>query len=120
MSDGGDHAVDEFQSVVGSLERRLIGETRAVKSAIEPLTAAVAGEHATRSIGPVSGGCETDDEKSRIRVTEIGNWSAPVIPFGEGFSFFRGDRPTVSDQTRAVFTVNNVAIEPGAGIVRHG
>jgi hypothetical protein len=61
---------------------RLAGEARVVKRVEEPVAAAVAGEHPPRTIAPVGGGREPDQQQPRARITEPGQRARPIALAG--------------------------------------
>ncbi len=110
----------EGQAVAAGDAARLVRVARAMQGGVDPVAAAVAGEHPARAIGSVRGGGEPDDEDVRMRVTEAGARPAPVRLGGEGcpLSFTRHALPP-SDQPRAGTAHRHPGIELG-GICRGG
>ena len=52
----------QLQSVVGRRRRRLVGQTRPVQGGVEPVAAAVTGEHPAGAVGTVRRRRQPDDE----------------------------------------------------------
>lgn len=99
MAYGCDRAVMKLQAVVGLRAGTLVGEASLMKRAIQPLAAAVAGEHAARAVRAVCRGREADHDDARRRVAEPRHATAPVLlvavrgaPFG-GHLLAPGDEP---------------------------
>jgi hypothetical protein len=72
-----------------------------VERAEEPVAAPVAGEHPARSVAPVRGGRQADQEDARVRIAEAGQRPRPV-----GFSAIapgriRGSGLAVAHEARA-------------------
>jgi len=98
----------QFESVAAMCRRRLVGESRPVQRAVEPVAAAVAGEHPSRAIGPVRAGGKTQDEQSRSRIPETRHTTTPVIVVPECGTLF--DRHALSplDESRTCHALVNV------------
>src|SRR5262249_52960785 len=84
--------------------------------AIEPLAAAVAGEHAARPIGSMRRRSESDNQQSRLRIAEITDGLAPVVPVDVRPSLLGRHLPAVIAQPRTPATADDLAIEfvPGS------
>src|SRR5690606_18120369 len=78
MARGRDRTVDQFEPVPGVSRRRLVRKTGSVQCGVEPITAAITGEHAPGAVGAVRGRGEPNDQQPRSGVAEIGNGPAPI------------------------------------------
>src|SRR4029077_19748915 len=58
-----DQRVLQSQPVIGPLRLSLIGEPRPIQLFVQEISRPVARKHSPRSIGPVSGGREADDDQ---------------------------------------------------------
>jgi len=74
----------ELETVVVVARRRLVGETRTMHGAVQPVAAAIAGEHATRAVRAVRTWRESDDDDACVGITEPGDGFAPVRLVGVG------------------------------------
>jgi len=79
----GDVAISQLEPVPNRHRRRPVREARFVELAIQPVPAAVSGEHPPSPVPAMSGGCEAYDQQPGVRVPEPGNGSAPVRPVPE-------------------------------------
>jgi len=75
----GDPRAAERQPVVAVDALRLIGVPGPPKRPIEPIAAAVTGEHSPGAIGAVGSGRQSDDEQPSRRGSEPRNRSTPVL-----------------------------------------
>src|SRR5439155_11495233 len=80
---------------------RLVRVSGPVKRAEQPLPRAVAGEDPTRSVPTVRGGCEPDDDQSRVRIAETRQRLRPVRLPGIACRRFSRRFVTPFDEARA-------------------
>lgn len=80
MAQGGDQDILQCQSVVDIVAVGQVGDVRFVKSPVEPLAAAVAGKHPSRSIGSMGSRREANYEKVSVGIAKIGDRFAPICP----------------------------------------
>jgi hypothetical protein len=89
-----DITIREAQTVATRNRSRLIGKTKFVKCAIQPITASIACEHSSRAISTMSSRGESDEQELSRRIAEARVWSSPILPvrkssgllFGNEFS----------------------------------
>ena len=90
---------------------RLIRKTRRVQRAVKPIAAAIAGKHSARPIPAMGGRRKTNDQKTRLGVTEAGQRFSPIFQsLITSWRFFR-DGLTPADQTWTLFAANDAFIE---------
>ena len=78
-----DPDVVQLQPVVSAHRVRLVGQSGAMQSAEQPVTAAVAGEHAARPVRPVGCRGQPDNNDARLRIAKPGHRTSPVHLVGE-------------------------------------
>lgn len=111
MADAADDCVDKFQSIVFIRRRGLIREPCFVHRFVKPVAAAIAGKHATGSIGSVCSGSQSHNEKIRLAIAKIFDWLSPVLFADVSLAFLFRDRFTVLDQTRTFFAANDSSLK---------
>ena len=72
-----------------------------MERAEEPVAAPVAGEHPARSVAPVRGGRQPDQEDARVRIAEAGQRPRPVGFPAIAAGRIRGSRLAVAHEARA-------------------
>jgi len=112
---GADVAIPEHKPVAPVRRRRLIRESVPVQGFIEPVPAAIAGEHAPRPIPAVGRRCQPEDINARVGITEPGDRPPPIGPILELTAFRLGDFLPVGDQTRAGGALGNGGVEQAKG-----
>jgi hypothetical protein len=108
-----DVAVTKLQAVVAMNGRGLISKSEFVKGAIEPLAAAVTGEHPPGAISAVRRWRKPNDEQSRARVTKAWHRLAPIRPLAITVSFFFSDALSPCHQSRALSAINDLLLYVG-------
>jgi len=93
--------VDQAQPVVGRRRRRLRRQAHLVHHTEQPVTAAVACEHAPGAVGAVGGGGEPDDDDPGLAVTEARYTPPPIRLGGERRPLLGGHLLTPRDKARA-------------------
>ncbi len=73
-----DEAIAEGETILTMGRPRLVCEAVAVQGFVQPITTAVAGEGAPRTVGAMRCRGQPDDQESSKRVAEAGNGSAPI------------------------------------------
>ena len=114
-----DVAIPKDESIVFRDRCRLVRKSRSVESAIQPFSAAISGEGASRAVASVGRGSQADDEDPRVRVPESRDRPTPVIPIAEGGAFRAGDLLAVSHEPRTLATCDNLGRHPFEAIRRH-
>ena len=97
----GDVDVVEAQPVVGRDRGRLVRQAGPVQRRIEPVAAAVAGEHPAGAVRAVRRGRQTDDQDLRRRIAEARHRSSPIGLVGEGAAPLQRDLLAPGNQPRA-------------------
>src|SRR5262245_3977905 len=82
-----------------------------MQGTIEPVAAAVAGEHATGAVATVRRRRETDDEKARLGIAKTRQRFAPVFLHDEAFDFLPSDLFAPGDQPRAETAADDFALQ---------
>src|SRR2546425_4156368 len=100
----GDAAVPQDQPIVPRHGGRAIREARVVQGAIQPVPAAVPGEHPPGAVPTMGRGGEPHDQEAGERVSEAGQRPAPVLEVPERGALFTGDTLAVRDEPRALPT----------------
>ena len=111
MKDSGNVAVNQPQTILAMRRMRLAGEAILVEGTIKPLSASVAGEHATGSVGPMSGGGQADHQQTCIRLPQTWNRLAPIVPMSEAGDLVSGCLLPPLVQTRAQPASGNLRLE---------
>ena len=95
----------------------LVGEAGLVKGAVEPLAAAIAGEHPAGAVGSVRRRRQADDQEPCPRVAKVRHRPAPVVASEESLAFFTGDVAAILAQPRARLASDDATVElvPGFG-----
>ena len=106
---GTDPHARQLQAVVDAHGLRSVGQPGAVQRPKQPVTAAIAGEHASRAVGTVRRGSQADHDNLRCRIAEARHRPAPVGVAGERGPFLRGDPLTPLDEPRASPTPDDLA-----------
>ncbi len=101
MTNVGNGAIGQFQSIAQLPGGRLVGIACAMQSREQPISAAIASEHAAGAIGPVSTGCQADNQQVGSRRPQVGDRLTPIIEIAKGFSFRGRDSAAVFNQSRA-------------------
>jgi len=95
---GRDVAVDQAHPVVLRNRLGLAGEAEPVQGAVEPIAAAVSGEHPSRAVATVRRRCETHDQQTGLDVPEAGDGFPPIRPAVETTRFAMCDLLTVGHE----------------------
>jgi len=111
MSGGGDAGVGELESVVTGAAFGLGREAGRVEDAIEPVAGAVAGEHASGTVGAVGGGGEAEDQELGVGVAEGGDGFAPIVPIEISAPFDAGDLAAMGDEARATGAGDDLSLQ---------
>lgn len=106
----------QLESVPAVCGSRLVGESRLVHGAVEPVPAAVAGEHPARAIGAVRRGGETKNQETRRWVTETRHATTPIIVIPESGPLVERDTLAPLDQTRTCRALVNIRGKTHKGI----
>lgn len=69
-NNGTDPGVPKFQAIVAVSPRRLTGETKFMEYRIHEVAGAVTGEGATRSVGSMRTGCESENEHMSMGIAK--------------------------------------------------
>ena len=77
----------------------LVGEAEAMQRLVEPVSAAVSGEHPAGAVPAMGGGRQPHHEETGIRIAEARNRTAPIGPVTELPSLGPGDRFSMGDQS---------------------
>jgi len=117
---GRDVAIPKDESIVFRNRRGLVRKTGAVQSPIQPFSAPISGECASRAVASVSRGSQADNEDPRVRIAKSRNRPTPVIPIAEGGAFRPGDVLAVSNEPRTLAACNNLGRHTFEAIRRHG
>ena len=102
MRDGRDAGVDQLQSVVRRAALGLVGETGAVKHAVQEISGTIAGEDAAGAVGAVRGGRETNDQEPGPAGAEGRNRFTPVLLIAVGAALYLGHMAAVVDEPRTL------------------
>ncbi len=105
-----DIAVCESQPVVPGDGFRLIRKPKFVESPVQPVSASVAGKHASGPVSAVGRRGQTHEKESRGGVAETRIWFSPVVPRLEPFCLLARDAFTPSDQSWTPAARNNLAL----------
>src|SRR5262245_57289925 len=87
MNSGCDIAIKQSEPIVAMRGSRLVGESKFVQGAIEPITGTIAGKNSTGSIAAVRCRREPHNEKPSRDRSEAWDWPSPVIPFAKPLYF---------------------------------
>lgn len=98
----------QFESVPAVRGSRLVGEPRLVHRAVEPVPAAVSGEHPTRAIRAVRRRGEAENQETRRRVAETRHAATPIVVVPESGALFEGDTLAPLDETRTCRALVNI------------
>src|SRR5207245_3660029 len=97
----------------------LAGEAEPVQGAVEPIAAAVSGEHPSRAVATVRRRCEAHDQQTGLAVPEAGDGFPPIRPAVETTRFAMFDLLTVGHAAGAPVTGDDRIIqEPEDGHAR--
>jgi hypothetical protein len=99
------------QPIVSALAGWLVAEALAMQGAVEEVTAAVAGENSTRSVGAVSTRSQAHDQQSRFVIAEGRYWFAPILPFQIGTALYPGDVLSMLHEARAGSAVEDPGLK---------
>jgi hypothetical protein len=105
-------AVIERQAIIGRDGTGLIGETRLVERAIQPIAAPVPSEHPAGPIGAVSRGRQADNQELCPRVAKVRDGLAPVVPFPIGASLFGGNLGAILAEPGTLPATNDARVQP--------
>jgi len=103
----GNECVSQLQSIVGLPRGADVGEAGLVQRRHQEVARsadAVAGEHASGSVGAVRRGSETDDEQSRSGIAESGHRLRPVDLLCVRPALLAPDPLAIPPEPRALFT----------------
>jgi len=89
----------------------LRGETRLVKHPVEEISRSVTGEHSPRAVRAMGPRRQADDQQTRIRISERGNWLPTVVPVAIRSPLLGGDLAAVGDQARTPLASNNLPLD---------
>jgi hypothetical protein len=76
---GRDVAVAQSQLVAAGSRSRLVGPAIPMQCGVQPVAAGVSGEGAAGPVAPVSAGCQSYDQQTRVGIAEAGNRPTPVL-----------------------------------------
>src|SRR5207245_6493895 len=79
----------------------LAGEAEPVQGAVEPIAAAVSGEHPSRAVATVRRRCEAHNQQTGLAVPEAGDGFPPIRPAVETTRFAMCDLLTVGHEAGA-------------------
>ena len=120
---GGAHLTGEVTKAPRQLEPvvdvdalGLVCEPRPVHRSVQPVAAAVTGEHSSGSVGAVGRRGETDDHQLGLGIAEARDASTPVVPVGVGRSLLDRDLFSPVDQPRARSTLRDLLGHDGERI----
>ena len=88
MGGSGDVCVVQLESVIAVSRARLRCESRLMKHGVHEVSGTVAGEGASRAIGAVRSGGETEDNHAGVGIAEAENRLAPVVAIFVSTTFF--------------------------------
>ena len=91
--------LEEAKAVVAVGRMGLVGEAEAMQRLVEPVSAAVSGEHPAGAVPAMGGGRQPHHEETGIRIAEARNRTAPIGPVMELPSLGPGDRFSMGDQS---------------------
>ncbi len=89
----------------------LVGETKFVECAIQPVAAAVAGEHSSSAIAAVRSRGQADQKQSCLWITKTRIGFSPVIPILEASRFLACDFLSPLYQPGAESAANDLLLE---------
>lgn len=101
----------ELETIVGIGSVWLIGEFCAVQRAVQPVSAAIAREHASGAIGTVCGRSKAKNEPGWVWVAKVWDGLSPISIILERLSFFFGDLLTPVSQARTSIAGDNLLVE---------
>lgn len=107
MHRGCDASALKLLSVVAVRRGRNRRQTGAVQRCVEPIPAAIAGEHAPRAIRPVRARCKADDPHAWAITAEAGHWPAPVFVIAVSRALFACNMTAPLDQARALPAIDD-------------
>src|SRR5256712_7276247 len=113
-------AIPKDESVVFRDRRWLVRKTRAVQSAIQPFSAPISGERASRAVASVSRRSQADNEDPRVGIAKSRDRPTPVIPIAEGGAFRPRDVLAASTEPRTLAACSNLGRHTFEAIRRHG
>ena len=100
---GGDEGIAQLESVRDVSRDGFVGKPAGVhrrQQKIARATDAIAGEHASCSVGAVGGRRQADDQEAGVGIAEAGDGAPPVDLVSEGSTLLEGDALTVTPQSR--------------------
>ena len=78
---------------------------------VEPIAAAVARKHASRSVPAVRSRCKSDDKQPRIGIAETRNRFSPIFPIFESCNFVSRYLLPPANEARAMVAGDNIGLE---------
>src|SRR5206468_3042022 len=118
---GGDVGPIEFEAVVAVAGDRLIRETGLVQRGVQEVARAVAGEHASGTIGSMRGRRQAEDQQLCLPVAESGHGLAPVFAIAISAALLARDLLPVLHEARALPARDNLLVQHAKrrGRLRH-
>ena len=110
MKRGGDVGVLEGQAVVAISRNRAICEPRFMKRFIEEIAGAISRKHSASPVRAMGRGSKAQYEQFRLRVTESGNGSSPIVAMKECAALFSCHLLTIANQARAFPAVHDLMV----------
>ena len=92
----------QYQPVIPSLGRGLIGETEMEKRLVKPVSAPVSGKYPARPVSSMSCRCQPDDHQPGVRVSQCGYWPSPIRLALKSPDLFTGNALAPLHQARAL------------------
>src|SRR5258708_17838718 len=108
---GSDVSVGQTQPIAAMRRSWLRREARFVQHGIHEVSGTVAGERTTCAIGSMRSRRESQNQHSRIGITETRNRLGPVVPAQVGAAFLSSDLSAIRDEPRASRTRDDLLIE---------
>lgn len=108
--------IPKLQTVIAMRRGRLIRKAGFVHGAVQPVAAAITGEHPARSVCPVSSRRQTQNQDPSRFVAETRYASTPVVVVTECRTFFARHLLTPIDEARTFPALVHVRREPRQGI----
>ena len=116
MNRRGDITILKFLTILAIIRVRVTRKARFMERRIEPITAAIAGEHASCAIAAVRRRRQADDQQSCSAVAKTGEWFGPISfadvaawrPIGARFAPTNQSWTTAASDNRLVESFQSV------------
>jgi hypothetical protein len=118
MDRGCDVTVSQFETIADGYGGGLGGESGLVESAVEKISGAVAGEHATGPIGAVGARSQANQQYFSVERTKGGHRFSPVVAVLVGFALYLCDSYAVFAKPGAAVAGSDRRLEAGQGLLR--